>query len=158
MGRTEISVSKSFALACLVGILVVSAGVITGACGSRADSDRESSGWDVLLVNFGEYHDMSAREVAPHEQERRLLAADIRITNRQERPSSYTFNDFELTADNRRVFKPDVQTANVERGLVFVRVAQPGSTSEHRILFDVDRPLKTFTLTVLNKAFRVSAP
>jgi len=151
-------VSRSFTLACLAVILEVSAGLITVACGSRVDSDRESSGWDVLLLNFGEYHDMSLRETDPHEQERRLLVADVRITNRQERPSSYTFNDFELTADNRRVFKPDLQTANVERGLVFVRVAQPGATSENRILFDVDRPLKTFTLTALKKAFRVSAP
>ena len=150
--------SRSFALACLAIILIISAGVITSACGSRVDSDRDTSGWDVLLLNFGEYHDMSPRETDPHEQERRLLVADVRITNTHERPSTYTFNDFELTADNRRVFKPDVQTANVERGLVFVRVAQPGSTSEHRILFDVDRPLKTFTLTALKKAFRVSAP
>jgi hypothetical protein len=157
------SVSGSFAQVCLTISLIIAAVAVVSACGatgaSRADSDKESSsGWDVLLVNFGEYHDMSPRETAPSEQERRLLVADVRITNTQERPASYTFNDFELTADNRRVFKPDLQTANVERGLVFVRVAQPRATSESRILFDVDRPLKTFTLTVLKKVFRVSAP
>jgi len=138
---------------------MITAGAMASACGPRTDSDRESTiGWDIFLVNFGEYHDMSARETDPKEQERRLLVADVRITNTQQRPSSYTFNDFELRADNQRVFTPVPQTANVERGLVFVRVAQPGTTSENRILFDVDSPLKTFTLTALKKAFRVSAP
>jgi hypothetical protein len=157
------TVSSLLPLTRLAVSLTMAAGVITSACrsadGSRVDSDHESSsGWDVFLVNFGEYHDASPRQTGPAEQERRLLVADLRITNLQQRLSTYTFNDFELRAENRRDFKPVPRTANVDHGLVFVRFSQPGVTSESRILFDVDRQFKAFTLTALKRSFRVNAP
>src|SRR4051812_37300643 len=110
-------------LACLVAIATIAAAVITTArrpasppaMGGEA-APETPIGWDIFLLDFGVYHGGGERSSPSADQERRFLVADLRITNTQQGPSAYTFNDFELKAEDGRLFKAALQTASIEHG------------------------------------------
>jgi hypothetical protein len=125
----------------------------------QAGSASETpSGWDVLVVEFGSFSDVTRGQSPTPAPKGRLLVADMRITNIQQVLSNVTTNDFELKADDGHVFKPALQTASIERGLILGRVIQPGEIVQSRVVFDVDPPLKAFTLTALQTEHRVRVP
>jgi len=163
--RERLTLRWFFVLSCLV-FLVVGLATMAGPglnwssiIARLAGSDPSApDGWDVLVVEFGTFGDLAQGRSPTPSPQGRLLVADVRITNKQQAPSSVTLNDFVLRTDDGYVFRPGLQTASIDPGLMLGRLIQPGESLESRVVFDVDPPFKAFTLTALQTEHRVRVP
>jgi hypothetical protein len=163
--RERMTLRWFFVLSCLV-VLVFGLATIAGpglnwssiVARLAGSNSAAPDGWDVLVVEFGSFGDIAQGRSPTPPPQGRLLVADVRITNRQQVLSNVTLNDFALKTDDGYVFKPALQTANIDPGLMLGRLIQPGESLESRVVFDVDPPFKAFTLTALHTEHRVRAP
>jgi Domain of unknown function (DUF4352) len=125
---------------------------------ARVGQTASLRGWEVTLLDLGQYDRFSAGKPPATKGQGLLVVPDMRIKNLQNSTSNFTTNDFTLRSGDGREFKPAAQTASIDRGFLVAQTVQPGLTTENRVVFDIAPDAKDLVFTALGVQFSVPAP
>lgn len=108
--------------------------------------------WDVTLTTYGPYEQPADQPTAGRPQSRQVLV-EFTARNRQDRTATFTLSDFALEAAVGRRYSPAAQTSYIDRGVPLIQTVPPSSTTENRIVFDLDPDATDLTLVILGLRF-----
>ena len=124
---------------------------------ARIGQTANLGGWEVTLNDFAPIEKFGGKKTSTKPQGR-MLVADMKIKNTQNSSSNFTTSDFVLKSLDGREFKPDGESAVIEKGFMISQNVQPGLVTENRIVFDTDPAVTDWTFTALKMQFSVQAP
>jgi len=108
--------------------------------------------WEVTLTTYGPYERL-AEQPASGRPEGRPVLVEFAARNRQDRTATFTLSDFALDTAGGRKLSPAAQTSYIEKGVALIQTVPPAGTTEHRIVFDLDRGATDLTLQILGLRF-----
>jgi YVTN family beta-propeller protein len=112
--------------------------------------------WEVTLTGYGPYDESADQPAAGRPQSRQVLV-DFAARNRQDRTATFTLSDFALESAGGRRYSPAAQTSYIANGVPLIQTVPPSSTTQNRLVFDLDVDATDLTLVILGLRFRPPA-